>query len=109
MTLGRTRLDEAVALGARAPLAGDAGVCASSRAVDARRRRSLPWLDALEVLTASGSSMAWTGALAVVASRRPRLCEPLARGPLRPLHAAPRRALDAPARGRSTTRGGGSR
>src|SRR5580693_8343251 len=67
MTLGRTRLDEAVAQ-ALAPLWLATLGLLVVRAIDAHRRRSVHWFDALEVLTATGSSMAWTGALAVVAS-----------------------------------------
>jgi uncharacterized protein (DUF58 family) len=67
MTLHRTRLDEAVAQ-ALAPLWLATLAVLAVRVVDAWRRRIVPCRDALEVLTASGSSMAWTGALAVVAS-----------------------------------------
>lgn len=61
----RTQLDDAVAhtLG---PLwlATTGGLLV--RGVDLRVRRGVPWLDAFDVLTASGASMAWTGAAAIL-------------------------------------------
>jgi uncharacterized protein (DUF58 family) len=67
MTLKRTTLDDAVAE-LLAPLWLATLALLVLRAIDARRRRAAGWLDSFEVLTASGSSLAWTGALAVVAS-----------------------------------------
>jgi uncharacterized protein (DUF58 family) len=72
MALHRTQLDEAVAR-ALGPLWLATLGALIARGVDTHvRRRALPpgvsWSDALEVLTASGSSLAWTGAAAVIAS-----------------------------------------
>jgi len=67
MALQRTPLDEAVAH-ALGPLWLATVGALLARGVDARVRRGVPWLDAFDVLTASGTSMAWTGAVAVLGS-----------------------------------------
>jgi hypothetical protein len=72
MTLHRTSLDGALAhtLG---PLWLATMGALVVRGIDARVRRvgrqdRVPWYDAIDVLTATGSSVAWTGALAVLGS-----------------------------------------
>ena len=72
MALHRTSLDEAFAR-ALGPLWLATVGALVVRGVDARVRRrtrasEVAWFDAIDVLTASGSSLAWTGALAVLAS-----------------------------------------
>jgi uncharacterized protein (DUF58 family) len=78
LALQRTRLDEAIAwalgplwiatLGALVVRSIDVyvGVRVRGRATDHRSRVS--WVDTLEVLTASGAALAWSGAAAVVAA-----------------------------------------
>lgn len=70
MALHRSSLDEAFAR-TLAPLWLATLAALLVRGIDAHVRRGgrrvpVPWFDAMDVLTASGSSMAWTGALAVL-------------------------------------------
>jgi uncharacterized protein (DUF58 family) len=72
MELRRTALDQAVAW-ALGPLCLATIGALVVRAVDVRVRRraersGVSWADTLEVLTASGSSLAWTGAAAILLS-----------------------------------------
>ena len=87
--------------GARAPLAGDAGRCSSCASSTRCRRRSRAVARRARGADRVGELDGVDGRAGGGRVARLRLGEPLAGGPLRPLHAAPRRALDAPARVRS--------